>query len=325
MRKQAGFRPRVAEALEERVVPSRAGVSAAVAPASPQTALTARIRGAFSDFEQSLIQAINVDLVLPAYSGAAAFGSSTQALALPLQQGLTTLARDLARVLGETPAEAAVAGQVRQAILGPARDSLRSRLDALTTASVEQGASIYGYTNAVRQAIAEVFARVNQEALAALPAVAAPAGTAATQAPAPSSAKAVQGVRAAFASFLDAGLVAVHHTLLAPRTDGTVDPAANRPAFDARVDAALQALAAGLAADLGHSPAVAALAARTQAAIVGDGPDSLRGRLAALPTPTGAQPAQVRAFTLATTRTIGQALAQVAGDVARSLRGPQSG
>lgn len=114
--------------------------------------------------------------------------------------------------------------------------------------------------------------------LATLPAAPA-AYVGSVQASLPSNAQATQ----AFDAFRHRYGSALQGVLLAPSADGTVDPFANRPAFDQAVAQALQTLASDLVASLGTS-ADASQVAEVTDAILGDDPDSLASELDAVAT-----------------------------------------
>jgi hypothetical protein len=91
-------------------------------------------------------------------------------------------------------------------------------------------------------------------------------------------------VHAAFDEFARSYFSAVNAILLAPDHGGVVDPAANRPAFDAAVKHALETLAQRVVASLGDSSTGSNLTMQVVDAILGDGAGSLESQLMALST-----------------------------------------
>ena len=91
-------------------------------------------------------------------------------------------------------------------------------------------------------------------------------------------------VHAAFDAFAKSYLAAIDSVLLAPDRSGVVDPAANRPAFDAAVKQALETLAQRVVASLDAQSPGSALSTQIVDAILGEGADSLESQLMALST-----------------------------------------
>jgi predicted TIM-barrel enzyme len=77
---------------------------------------------------------------------------------------------------------------------------------------------------------------------------------------------------------------AVESVLLAPGPGGSINLAANRPAFDAAVVKALDTLATDLVQTLGNVAPTSAVATQVVDAITGNSPNSLESQLLALPT-----------------------------------------
>lgn len=140
-------------------------------------------------------------------------------------------------------------------------------------------------------------------------------------APAPAAnvpADAYQFVRTAYNGFIQDYFRSVDSVLLARGSNGAINPAANRALFDAEISSALDALAANLSAGAGtDTPAVVAEASLT---INGDGVESLRSRLEALPTPTGDQDATPRMFIHESLRTIATGLARTTAQIVDATR-----
>jgi hypothetical protein len=136
------------------------------------------------------------------------------------------------------------------------------------------------------------------------------------------SSQAVQDIRDAFTTFLNDYFQAVRSVFPGASQDGQIDTLADRCTFDAEVDDALQVLD-GRLSDIVNSvssnPASSTLTVGICAAILGDGPDSLKSQLAVLPTPAGSQETLLREFTLGTFQAVAGVLALIAGDVAQIL------
>jgi hypothetical protein len=325
--------------LEDRLVPSLAiAPPPPIAlgqhmplPAQAQPRVNPQASAAFATFLQSYSAAVDSILLAPDADGTINPSANRAAFDAAVEQALETLANDLVASLGSVSPSSPLATQVVVAILGDSPDSLKSQLMALSTTAIEQGASartvVADATQATRQAsalVADLIATPSRS-LVAQGTTTAAAETAIltiklpTAAATRPSATAVQEVRGAFGGFLNEYYRAVRDVLLAPGPGGTVDPAANRVAFDARVNLLLQSLADSLARSLRAEPSATALITRVQTAIAGDGSASLQGRLASLPTPASPEAAAIRDFTLGSFRAVIAAFARVTGDASPAL------
>jgi hypothetical protein len=184
MRKSIAFRPSDVDALEDRLVLSRVSVapSAAVAhhaTATPQEKATAKVREAFSTFDQNLTQAVNNDLALPLMTGSGTAMGNAPLYNEQIGQDLTTLERSVLKAPGHLAAGAPAVSQVRQLILGSGEYSLRTRLNALTMSTLVMGSSLTSYLSVAVEETQQTFTKVNQEILASLSSTA-PAQTAST-------------------------------------------------------------------------------------------------------------------------------------------------
>jgi hypothetical protein len=159
--------------LEDRLVPSHVGVApkaAAVhqrAPLSAQATAGKQVSNAYSTFVTNFSQAVNVDLYAPSVSG---YGSNSAFFSQQLGQELNTLTKSVLKSLGSQPAGSPAVAQVRQAIQGSSSTSLRSRLGALTLASLQVGSAISAYESTAIGEIQQNYTRVKKDVLAALPA-----------------------------------------------------------------------------------------------------------------------------------------------------------
>ena len=343
MRKDQVFRPQLTEILEPRAVPSMAGVTLAthipgitvtlpsqVSPANPQ------VKAAFATFDQSYIRAVDTILLAPGPDGLVVPSNNRAAFVTAIEKSLHTFAEQLVLSLGTgstTPAGSGTGGRTarrsrRRSSAGRTAwrpscwgcRSRRSRLSVPNT-SAGSGASTQALVpNAVTTA--EQIRVTNRVPVAeSVGPATTGADTTSSTSPSSPSTKAADDVRSAFGNFLDDYFQSVQGVLLAPGSNGQVNPQANRAAFDAKVAQSLQSLETQLTASLGRYPATSSLGPQIRAAIEGAGASSLQGQLANLATPQGAQAAVVRDFTLGSARTIAQALSLINGDDSK-LVGP---
>jgi hypothetical protein len=132
----------------------------------------------------------------------------------------------------------------------------------------------------------------------------------------------LRDIRGAFTTFLNDYFHAVPPVFLGASQHGQIDALADRSTFDADVTAALQVLD-GRLSDIVNSvnsdPASSTLTVGIHEAILGDGPDSLKRQLAALPTPAGSHASMFQEFTRGTFQAVGDVLALIMQDVAQIL------
>lgn len=117
--------------------------------------------------------------------------------------------------------------------------------------------------------------------------------------------------REAIDAFLAQYSHAIGSVLLSPGPNGSINPEANREAFDAVIKQALTSLTNQLVQSLGTVPLNSPEVAQVVNAIIGDGPDSLESQLLGLSTATIVQDATTGALTGETFHTIVQTTAQV--------------
>ena len=334
MRKLPAFRPWLAEILEDRAVPSVAGVTlptglpgisvtvpAQVPVDSPQ------VQAAIAAFDASYIRAVDALLTTPGPDGLVVPSNNQPAFLKAVEQSLATLAEQLVLSLdaGSTSttggATGMAASQVYSAILG-GPNSLEAELLSLSAASAQLQVPNTSATNGTSATtpVANVVTTAEQVRTTLRVPVAESTGGSSSVATGPVSSSlgspAVGEVRSAFNNFLNDYFKAVQGVLLTPTGGaGAANPQARRAAFDAEVGQALRALESRISATLVRDQATSGLAPRVLAVVGGDGPSSLKGRLANLATPEAAQASIVRAFTLGSTRAIARALAQITGDL----------
>lgn len=340
MKIHRAFRPRVLEFLEDRAVPSVAGLSAPAGISTPagvfnlSVTLPPQVRvgsppvaAAFAAFDASVERSVEVLLLAPGPGGTVDPSANRAAFNRAVVGALDTLAADLVRSLGDTSTSAgsAAASRVVSAIVGDGPGSLENQILALATASIRAVAiPVPVHLTPPTPTPLTTFVDTAEQVRPTLrppvaPGDVAPPSTVGDLAASP-SAGATQGVRSAFGDFLKDYFRAVDGVLLAAGPDGRVAPGAHRADFDAQVDRALERLGGELTATLGRHPAASSMVPKVLRAVEGDGPDSLRSRLGALPTPAGPQAATVRDFTLGSTRAVAGILAMISDDVARLLR-----
>ena len=206
----------------------------------------------------------------------------------------TAVAGDVAN-LGDG---ATLAATLQGEILGTGADSLQGQLAAIATPSGAYNASTRLFQNnsaiAIRSVAADLTNQVRTDASAS---PSDPGSTTTTTTPSSTVVRtAQQGVSTAVQTFRTAYGAALSTTLYAPAADGSIGPAANRPAFDAQVATDLATLDASVAAAIAPLPNSAALVASSRAAINGSASTSLQSELAALPTPSGPYTTSARTF-----------------------------
>src|SRR5262249_50753014 len=106
----------------------------------------------------------------------------------------------------------------------------------------------------------------------------------------------------------------------APGADGSVNPAANRAAFDAQVADAAQKLSAHIASALKNVPMSSTLATKINQSLVGPQPMNLQSGLAALTTPTDTNGPSMQAFRSQSFQVVSASLTLVLGDLSDFAR-----
>ncbi len=303
MRKLRVFRPTHFDHLEDRAVPSQGGAPVLFEPnfAIPaEVANLKQVRVAFATFLADYLKAVDQVLLAPGPDGSVNPAQNRVAFNQQVDLALSELDTTVVAAVSSAklPNSQTVIGDVQEAIVGDVPESLATRLAALPTPAATPA------TGSLTQAIASPndIEQAAREILGTLQGPtrgnAVPSGTelnglsfvsaddaAAATASATSAAVAAH-VRQAYSAFLQGYFRAVQQVLMAPGADGSINPAANRAAFDAQVAASLKALNNGVASAVSNIPQAAAVAAKTQQVLVGGGADSLEAQLRALPTPT---------------------------------------
>ena len=338
MRNSRIYRPMIADPLEDRAVPSRAPTSVAVlietaVPLPPPVERLQAVREAFANFLQQYTQAYDsIVLAQSPIVGAANPTVNPPTFTTAVQSDLVTLDTALTTAVAAQPTASQLTTQINTDVLGGGANSLETLLLGLPSAYTAASASlvtpvvITPSSNSTATHVATTDLRsvnlplVAQGGATALGGADSVAGTTVVS----TTPLTTQKVRAAFSTFLNKYYSAVQKTLLAPGADGTVNPAANRPAFDAEVSEAVKVLNSTVNTAVGALPASSNLATKAQAALVG-GPGSLQAQLSALPTPGNAQPATVGAFGVSSTQAVGNVLALLLGDVSTYVRGVAPG
>lgn len=129
--------------------------------------------------------------------------------------------------------------------------------------------------------------------------------------PLPVSVQARADVQLAFVTFVTRYNADISSVLLAPAADGTVNPAANLPAFRSAVATDLQSLSRDLTTALAKSPATASFIPAVQASITGNGPGSLQSQLGLIATTLGVQSTSVPVFAMSSAQAVQEAANQV--------------
>jgi hypothetical protein len=338
MRQLRAFRPRISEAaLEARAVPTTLGV---VIPTGvfglnvtlPQQvqAGSPKVQAAFATFDQSYIRAVDTILLAPDVNGLVVPSSNLASFNAAVEKSLETLAQQLVLSLSTTGSTtSSVSDQVSSAIVGSSPTSLESELQAISIANIEL--NLANVTSVSTPTTPTLVPNVVTTAEQVRPTTRVPVAEAtgastflsdSSTLSTPSTTKAANDVRSAFGNFLNDYFQAVRGTLLAPSTAGQVNPAANRAAFDAKVNQAIQTLETRLSTTLTRYPATSGLGPQIQAALEGNDASSLKNQLGTLPTPAGSQASLVRSFTLGSTQAIAQALSLISGEVSTVLNPP---
>jgi hypothetical protein len=343
MRPLRAFRPWLSETLENRTVPTTLGVTVptgilglSVTLPKQVPASSPQVQAAFVAFDQSYINAVDTILLAPGSNGLIVPSANREAFDSAVEKSLETLAEQLVLSIPSTSTTttpsttSTVSNQVVDAITGNSSTSLESQLEAVSIATIQL--NLANLTSVGTTGSSTVLANVVTTAEQVRPtnriADAESTGSTSfqtspisTSSASSSSSKAANDVRSAFGNFLNDYFQAVQNTLMAPDATGQVNPAANRSAFDAKVNQALQTLETRLSTRLTRYPATTGLGPQIQSAIEGSDASSLKSQLANLATPTGSQASVVRNFTLGSTQAIAQVLSLISGDVA-NLLGP---
>jgi hypothetical protein len=335
MRPLRSFRPRVSDNLEARAVPATLGVVVPSGVLGLNVTLPTQVpvqspevQAAFTAFDQSYINAVDNILLAPNANGLIVPSANRTSFNSAIDQSLETLAEQLVQSVGTT-STSTVNDQVVAAIVGSSPTSLESQLSALSTTTIQLNlANVTSTGTSVSPTVVANVVTTAEEIRATSPVPVAESVDPATVTTSPASTsstsstpstKAANDVRSAFGNFLNDYFQAVQNTLMAPSPTGQVNPSANRAAFDAKVDQALQTLETRLSTTLASSPSTTGLASQVQAAIEGNNASSLKSQLAQLTTPAGNEAAVVRSFTLGSTQAIAQALSLISGDLAKAF------
>jgi hypothetical protein len=295
----------------------------------PQVQNSAQVHAAFEAFAKSYLAAVDGVLLAPNHAGGLDPAAHRPAFDAAVKQALETLVHRVVAALGDQPAGSTLSTQVVDAILGDGADSLENQLKALSTSAIEGIADSSDSlptdaTQTIQQAATRV-ATMLEAPSAVAPvviqgqAVAIAGATAAAPDDAPAaeaSSLALSQAREAFSNFLSDYYRAVRDVLLATGADGTMDAAAAREGFDARVGASLKALVDAVSRDLESASSSPVVTARVQSAIEGPGSCSLEAQLASLQTPDSLEAATVRAFTIGAFRAVTSVFSIIAGDLA---------
>jgi hypothetical protein len=330
MRLRRWFRPSVSDYLESRAVPSVATVAlppavlGQVARLPPQVPNGDQVQAAFDAFARNLADAVHSVLLGPGPDGSIDPSANRQAFDETVGQALTSLANQLVQSLGNVPLNSPEVAQIVDAIIGDGPNSLESQLLGLSTEAIVQDVSSGSLTGDSLRTIAQTAAQVTQTvSVATVPFV--------TQAIVPASptvplvgndnvtidtsSEVVLNVRNAFSKFMNDYFQTLKDVLMPAGKDGTVDPAAHRSEFDAKVASSLQSLINEISEGVASSSTASGQIIQFREEVVGDDPGSLKNQLAALATPPGPEAAAVRDFTLGSFRSIVSLFTRITGDL----------
>jgi hypothetical protein len=293
MRPDRAFRPRISDhILEDRVVlslgTSGGQLLVTVVQSVPDLAFVQgnpAVQAATTAFATQYDATVRTVLFAPGPDGTINPVANLAAFEAQVNAELQTLAKSLSAALASSTQTSSLVPAVQQAILGSGAGSLQSQLAAFA-------ASVSGAANAVpvfiessSQAVQEASNRVVVVAqLGGRPLVA--QGGSATGSDAPGGLRlsalnqASPRIKHAFDMFTQTYFSAMKNLLLAGG-----DAQANQVAFQAQVGAALDQLDANIARILNDLHEGPAQAAQVHQALIGNEAQSLKNRLAALPTP----------------------------------------
>jgi hypothetical protein len=333
------FRPWLSDTLEARAVPATLGVTTPVGLFGINVTLpnqvpttSPQVQKAFAAFDQSYINAVDTILLAPSVNGVTVPSANRAAFDAAVEQSLETLAQQLVLSVTATTTTgsttSSVSNQVVAAIVGNGSTSLESQLLAVSTTTIQldlANATSVGTTSSTPlSTIVSTAEQVrpttrvpDSESTGTSTFLTNPTSTSSSSSL--TSTRAANDVRSAFGNFLNDYFQAVQNTLLATDAAGQVNPTANRTAFDAQVNQALQSLETRLSTTLTRYPAATGLGPQIQSALEGNGASSLKTQLTNLATPSSTQATVVRDFTLGSTQAIAQALSLISGDVASAL------
>jgi hypothetical protein len=261
---------------------------------------------AFGTFQQTYKQDVQAVLVPPGTTDPSA---NRAAFDQAVGAALSALDATIDGAVGDLSGASSLEATIRAELLGGGSGTLQGQLAAIPTPASVGSGDVQAFKRAGAQVISQMTTVVTQQILS----VPSPSGGVGAQ----TLQQDLNLVRGAFQTLSRTYSSDIRTVLLPP---GTIDPSANRPAFDRAVGAALSALDASIDSDLGNLPAAvtAALDTIVRNNLLNNGSNAgnnLQSRLAALPSPTSAQGALLRVFQSTSTLTINTAQAQVKGDV----------
>lgn len=332
MRIQRWFRPVLADDLECRVVPSTANVAlppaliGQVAPLPPQLQNADQAQEEFLDFVAKYTDAIDSVLLSPGSNGAIDPERNREAFDAVIKQALTTLTDQLVQSLGPVPLNSPEVAQVVDAMIGDGPESLENQLLGIPTATIVQDATTGTLTGETLHTIVQAAAQVKQtvdyepNSPPVTQAIVVQSPTAATQsydkdATIDLSPRSNTELRNAFSGFMNDYFQTVRDVLLAPDSNGQLDPSANRAEFNAKVEISLQALVDAISVIGALRGAGLQQTARIRLELPSNEPGHLKQQLASLPNPIGPEATLVRDFTLGSFRTIVALFTRLSGPI----------
>jgi hypothetical protein len=316
MRPRHAFRPALSDRLEDRTVPSHAGVRAAIVShfnsASPQVQDARAAQQAFNTFSAAYTHDFRTILYGADSSGNINPAANRARFDAQVAIDLSTLNTSLAKAVSNLSSASMLTTTIQADLLGTDANSLQSLLKGLATPTGV-------FTSSQRQFIAGARSAINAVDNQVISLIRSAANTNPTPTPTPpTTPPTVQDARAIqreFGTFVRSYFTDVRTILFQAGTDGSINPAANRASFDAQVATDLNTLSASITTTLGNVPSSGTLLTKVQDALVGAGSDSLKSRLAAIPTPTSRFGFSSVIFTVNSNVSIGFANGQVLRDV----------
>jgi hypothetical protein len=294
MRPDRAFRPAISDwSLEDRVVLSLAATGAQLSallgqsiPLPTSVQANPAVQAAFATFATRYDAAVTSVLFAPGADGTVNPAANLPAFEAQVEADLQSLDQALISALASSTQTASLVPTVQQAIFGSGANSFQSQLNALAASLSGAANSVPVFAMSSAQAIQEASGRIailTQSTGRPLVAQGGPTSTPDTPGGLRLSALnlASPRMKQAFDLFAETYFSAVNNTLMAPGGNAQ----ANREAFNAQVAAALDRLDADIARILTDLRESAPQNQQVHQALVGNDPQSLKSRLAALPTP----------------------------------------
>jgi hypothetical protein len=310
------FHPALAEILENRAVPSHAGVKAAfVQPFSAQFQDARAAQRDFNTFAAAYNHDFRTILYAADSSGNINPSANRAAFDTQVDTDLNTLDTNLTKDVSNLSSASTLDSTIQDDIVGTGANSLQSLLDNLKTPTGVFTASQRQFVVGAHSAIASVDFEIIFAIHSATNTSPTPTPTPTPSPTLPPGLNDLGAINGSFLAFDRAYANDVRTILFAAASDGSVNPSANRAAFDTQVAKDLNTLNTNIANDLSNVSSNSTLLTEIQDVLVGTGSTSLQSRLAAISTPTGMLGFSRIIFSIESSFAIGSAQSQVLRDV----------